>query len=210
MTVRSGIYIVPTDKWYIERTVWLIAGFVLLLSTAMALFLDRRFILGVTASGLISMNVALTGFCPVGNVLRFFGFTDMLGAKISTRWYRMQTDRWYLERRIYIVVGFNMTVASMLILFYSPWVSAFTIFVGGAMVWFAGTGFCVMANFLYWLGAEPRLMPDHAPSERCNECGLSGVCVGGHIETAKKEASVRLANIGSPVAQNSFSMRVLP
>ena len=27
------------------------------------------------------------------------------------------------------------------------------------MVWFAATGFCIMANGLYWLGAEPRLRP---------------------------------------------------
>jgi hypothetical protein len=34
MSARSGIYIVPTDRWYIERTVWLIAGVVLLGATA--------------------------------------------------------------------------------------------------------------------------------------------------------------------------------
>lgn len=27
------------------------------------------------------------------------------------------------------------------------------------MVWFAATGFCIMANGLYCLGAEPRLAP---------------------------------------------------
>jgi hypothetical protein len=27
------------------------------------------------------------------------------------------------------------------------------------MVWFAATGFCIMANGLYWLGAKPRLAP---------------------------------------------------
>jgi hypothetical protein len=37
MAIRSGVYIVPTNEWYIERTVWLIAGVVLLASTAMAL-----------------------------------------------------------------------------------------------------------------------------------------------------------------------------
>lgn len=26
--------------------------------------------------------------------------------------------------------------------------------------WFAATGFCIMANGLYWLGAEPRLAPE--------------------------------------------------
>jgi hypothetical protein len=27
------------------------------------------------------------------------------------------------------------------------------------MVWFAATGYCIMANGLDWLGAEPRLAP---------------------------------------------------
>jgi hypothetical protein len=36
-------------------------------------------------------------------------------------------------------------------------------FVGAAMVWFAATGFCIMANGLYWLGAEPRLVPSGEP-----------------------------------------------
>ena len=85
MALRTGIYIVPTHRWYIERTVWLIAGVVLLTSTVLALFVNPLWILGVTTTGLISINVALTGFCPVGNVLRLFGFTPMLGTKTSTR-----------------------------------------------------------------------------------------------------------------------------
>jgi len=182
MALRSGVYIVPTSRWYIERTVWLIAGVVLLASTALALFLNPLWILGVTATGLVSINVAFTGFCPIGSVLRLFGFTPMLGANTSTRWnlYFMQTDKWYLERRIYLAVGINISVASMVMLAYSAWAAAFTIFVGGAMVWFAATGFCVMANALYWLGAEPRLTPDTMPSGRCEECKMSGVCIGGH------------------------------
>lgn len=83
MAMRSGVYIVPTNEWYIERTVWLIAGVVLLASTAMALLVNRLWILGVTATGLVSINVALTGFCPIGTVLRFLGFPPMLGAKAS-------------------------------------------------------------------------------------------------------------------------------
>jgi hypothetical protein len=72
----------------------------------------------------------------------------------------MQTDRWYLERRIYVGVGVNISVASVLSLVHSPWWLSFTAFVGVAMIWFAGTGFCIMANSLYWLGAEPRLNPE--------------------------------------------------
>lgn len=191
MTLRTGVYIVPTNRWYIERTVWLIAGIVLLISTALALLVQPLWILGVAATGLISINVGITGFCPVGNVLRLFGFTPMLGSKTPTRWnlYFMQTDRWYLERRIYVAVGFNITVASALILFFSKWFALFTTFVGGAMVWFAATGFCVMANALYWLGAEPRLTPETMPSGRCEECGLSTVCVGGHKK--RREAQPR-------------------
>lgn len=181
MALRSGVYIVPTNKWYIERTVWLIAGVVLLVSTALALFVNRIWILGVIATGLVSINVGLTGFCPVGNLLRLFGFTPMLGSSQPTRWnlYFMQTDKWYLERRIYVAVGINISVASVLALFYSPWFMLFTTFVGGAMVWFAATGFCIMANGLYWLGAEPRLNPEQLPSGRCTECPKSGECLGG-------------------------------
>src|ERR1019366_9700603 len=123
MTLRSGVYIVPTNRWYIERTVWLIAGIVLLFSTAMALLVHPLWILGVTATGLVSINVAFTGFCPVGSLLHMLGFTPMLGEDAPARWnlYFMKTDRWYLERRIYLAVGINISIASTLILAYSAW-----------------------------------------------------------------------------------------
>ena len=161
----------------------LIAGVVLLTSTALALVLEPVWILGVTATGLFSINVAFTGFCPVGNILRLFGFTPMLGDS-SSRFYFLQTDRWYLERRIYLAVGINISVASVLILVYSAWWSLFTLFVGGAMVWFAATGYCVMANSLYWLGSEPRLNPEALPSGRCANCAMAPVCVSGHAKHA--------------------------
>lgn len=159
MTLRWGLYIVPTDRWYIERTVWLIAGCVLLTSTTLAALLHPLWILLVIATALASIVVSLTGFCVVGNVLRRLGFTPLLGRTGPTpgNLYFMQTDRWYLERRIYLAVGINLCVASMLSLVHSPWWLLFTGFVGTAMVWFAATGYCIMANGLYWLGAEPRL-----------------------------------------------------
>lgn len=162
MPLRSGIYIVPTHRWYIERTVWLIAGLVLLVSTALAALVNPLWVLVVIATGLASITVAVTGFCLVGNVLLRLGFTPMLGDSTHTgsKLYLMQTDRWYLERRIYLGVGINLCVASLLSLAHSAWWLAFTGFVGVAMVWFAATGFCIMANSLYWLGAEPRLAPE--------------------------------------------------
>jgi hypothetical protein len=160
MPIRSGVYIVPTHRWYIERTVWLIAGIVLLTGTALAALVDPRWVFLVIATGASSVLVALTGFCMVGNVLRLLGFTPMLGELRSGKPYRMKTDRWYLERRIYLAVGINISIASTLVLLYSRWWLLFTGFVGAAMVWFAVTGFCIMANGLYWLGAEPRLRPE--------------------------------------------------
>ena len=92
----------------------------------------------------------------------------MLGApeRAGSKWYFMQTDRWYLERRIYLAVGINLSLASVLVLLHSTWWLLFTGFVGTAMVWFAATGFCIMANGLYWLGAEPRLVPEQVAGHR--------------------------------------------
>lgn len=164
MALRSGVYIVPTHRWYIERTVWLVAGVVLLIATSLAALVEPRAALFVIATGLASITVSLTGFCIVGNVLQLLGFTPMLGRRGPTpgNLYFMQTDRWYLERRIYLAVGINISVASVLSLVHSPWWLLFTGFVGAAMVWFAATGYCIMANGLYWLGAEPRLAPEQA------------------------------------------------
>lgn len=166
MSTRSGVYIVPTNRWYIERTVWLIAGIVLLTATALAWLVNPFWVLGVVATAWASIAVSLTGFCIVGNVLAKFGFEPMLAREGWTpgQPYFMQTDAWFLERRIYLAVGINLTIASALSLAVSPWWLGFTAFVGGAMVWFAGTGFCIMANGLYWLGAEPRLKPLREPA----------------------------------------------
>ena len=115
----------------------------------------------VIATGVASIVVGFTGFCIVGNVLLRLGLKPKLGDEAAGRgkFYFMQTDSWYLERRIYVAVGINISIASVLSLVHSPWWLAFTGFVGVAMVWFAATGFCIMANALYWMGAEPRLAP---------------------------------------------------
>ena len=162
MTLRSGIYIVPTNRWYIERTVWLIAGVALLIATGLAAFYRPLWALSIIVVGAASVTVALTGFCVVGNILKRLGFTPMLGRSGPTpgNLYFLQTDSWYLERRIYLAVGINISVASVLSIVHSPWWLLFTGFVGVAMVWFAATGFCIMANGLYWTGAEPRLVPE--------------------------------------------------
>lgn len=172
MAFRRGVYIVPTHRWYIERTVWLIAGVVLLISTTLAWLVNPYWVLFVIATAWASIAVSLTGFCIVGNILYRLGFTPMLGRPGKGNFYFMQTDRWYLERRIYLAVGINLTIASVLSLVHSPWWLTFTAFVGAAMLWFAATGYCIMANSLYWLGAEPRLRPE--PQERPRPARIPG------------------------------------
>jgi len=159
MDGRPGIYIAPLDEWYIERAVWLIAGIVLLASTILAWLVDPRCIGLVAITGLTSIWVSLTGLCPVGNVLHRLGLRGRLADPDRPGLYVMRHDSWYLERRIYPTVGVNITIGSILSLVHSPWWLAFTAFVGVAMVWFAFTGFCILANVLYWIGAEPRLAP---------------------------------------------------
>lgn len=138
---RPTVYSVPTDDWYIEHAVWLIAGVVLLVSTALAAIVDPRFIVFVAITGITSVRVAFTGFCPVANILQRFGLRGRLADPSRPDLYVMKTDSWYLERRIYGTVGV-------------------------AMVWFAGTGFCILANYLYWIGCEPRLAPQYAHRPR--------------------------------------------
>ena len=54
MALRRGLYIVPTNTWYIERTVWLVAGIVLLTSTSLAWWVNPYFALFIIAvAGLV-------------------------------------------------------------------------------------------------------------------------------------------------------------
>jgi hypothetical protein len=164
----------------------MLAARVLLTCTVLAVLINPLWILVVAATGLVSISVALTGFCPIGNVLRLFGFKPMLGTSAPTRWnlYFLQTDSWYLERRIYVTVGANITLGSILFLAHSPWWGLFTGFVGAAMVWFAATGLCILANILYWIGAEPRLNPSILTSGR----GKNGMISPARVAVDEKHA----------------------
>ena len=155
----TGVYFVRTDFWYIERAVWLVAGVDVLLSSALALAWDINWIFSIIIVAAFSINVALTGFCVVGNILMRLGIKPLLGdnSKSGRGFYFMQTDKWFLERYIYLFVGTTLTIGSLLAKFYSKWWLIFPAFVGTAMLVFAFTGFCIMAHALYRLGKEPRL-----------------------------------------------------
>lgn len=77
------------------------------------------------------------------------------------------------------------------------------------MVWFAATGFCVMANGLYWLGAEPRLNPESLPSGGCVECPKSGECLGGHAILAPGGNALVMTPAGISSIEPTYSLPVL-
>ena len=78
MSARKRWYIVPTDRWYVERAVWLVAGVVLLVATALAVLWHPLAVVAVMVTAAASVTVALTGFCIVGNVLALLGFRPAL------------------------------------------------------------------------------------------------------------------------------------
>ena len=163
MSKRSGVFLVKTNWWYVERLVWLIAGIDVLASSILAAVHDPNWTFSILFVGLCSVLVASTGFCIVGNVLYWCGAQPLVPARRTinngkwSRLYFMQTDEWFLERYIYVFVGVNLSISSMLARFFHPGWLYFTGFVGAATITFAFTGFCIMANLLYRLGAEPKM-----------------------------------------------------
>ncbi|MDD1632758.1 MAG: DUF2892 domain-containing protein [Methylococcaceae bacterium] len=163
MEKRSGVFLVKTDWWYIERLVWLIAGTDVVLSSILTAVHSPNWAFSILFVGVCSITVALTGFCIVGNALYFLGVRPLVPDKRTYdkgKWnglYFMENNEWFLERYIYVFVGVNLSISSMLARFVSPYWLYFTGFVGTATILFAFTGFCIMANFLYRLGLEPRM-----------------------------------------------------
>lgn len=71
--------------------------------------------------------------------------------------YLAKTDTWYLERIIWLIAGVFSLSSAVLAAVHSPYWLILTALVGMNLVIFALTGFCLMANILYKLGAKPRL-----------------------------------------------------
>lgn len=143
--------------------VWLIAGVDMTVSTVLAATVHPAWGWSILFVGVCSIIVALTGFCVVGNLLYLLGVQPLVPDRRTinngkwSRIYFMQTDEWFLERYIYIFVGINLSISSLLSMFHSKAWLFFTGFVGTATIFFAFTGFCIMANLLYRLGAKPRM-----------------------------------------------------
>lgn len=75
--------------------------------------------------------------------------------------YIAQTDSWYLERIIWLIAGIFTLGSALLSWLHSPYWLILTGLVGINLIIFALTGFCLMANIVYKLGAKPRLNRDN-------------------------------------------------
>lgn len=71
--------------------------------------------------------------------------------------YIAQTDSWYLERIIWLIAGIFALGSALLAWLHSPYWLILAGLVGINLIVFALTGFCLMANIVYKLGAKPRL-----------------------------------------------------
>ncbi len=71
--------------------------------------------------------------------------------------YLAKTDSWYLERIIWLIAGTFTLGSAILAWLHSLYWLLLTALVGINLLIFAFTGFCLMANILYKLGAKPRL-----------------------------------------------------
>lgn len=71
--------------------------------------------------------------------------------------YIAKTDSWYLERLTWLIAGIFALSSAILAAIHSPYWLILTGLVGVNLIIFALTGFCLMANILYKLGAKPRL-----------------------------------------------------
>ena len=174
MTLRTGIYIVPTHRWYIERTVWLIAG-----GRAPREHGTRR--LGRSALGADGRRYG-PGLDQRGAHRLLPGGQRALPPRLHPdargerqRHVLSNADGSLVSRAPDLPGGRHQFVASprRSRSLHSAWWLLFTGFVGGAMVWFAATGFCIMANGLYWLGAEPRLAPEAGSNIRSGDLVIS-------------------------------------
>jgi hypothetical protein len=67
------MYLAPTNKWYIERITWFLAGIFTLTGSVLAAVHSKYWLI---LTGFVSVNLlilATTGFCLVAQVLHKFG-----------------------------------------------------------------------------------------------------------------------------------------
>lgn len=70
---QEKIYRLDTKNWYIERTVYLIAGIFILVSVLLSVFVNQNFLYFTALVGAMLINFSLTGYCPMSILLGKLG-----------------------------------------------------------------------------------------------------------------------------------------
>ncbi len=68
------MYIAKTDRWYLERVIWLMAGVIILISSVLAVLVNPYWLILTIAAGINLVIFAFTGFCFMANILVKTGF----------------------------------------------------------------------------------------------------------------------------------------
>jgi len=75
------MYRAPTDHWYLERIIWLIAGIVVLGGITLGLTVSKYWFILPMLAGFNMIVFALTGFCPMAVILnKFFHIEPLAGS----------------------------------------------------------------------------------------------------------------------------------
>lgn len=69
------MYLAKTDKWYLERVIWLLAGIFTLTSIFLGYFVSPYWFVLTGVVGLNQIILSVTGFCPMTV------FLDKLGCR---------------------------------------------------------------------------------------------------------------------------------
>lgn len=59
------IYKMPTHKWFLERVIYLVAGIFVTASVILGVYVSVYFLLFTGFVGLMLINFAVTGYCPM-------------------------------------------------------------------------------------------------------------------------------------------------
>lgn len=75
------MFLANTQKWYLERIVWLIAGTVVLTSVLLGIFIHHYWFILTCLAGINMIIFSFTGFCPMAVILNRFGIQPLYSSK---------------------------------------------------------------------------------------------------------------------------------
>ncbi len=74
MKNKEKFYQLDKSSWYIERMVYLVGGFFVFISSLLALLINIKFLYFTIFVGVMFINFAITGWCPMAIILQKIGF----------------------------------------------------------------------------------------------------------------------------------------